>query len=593
MLIHLRRLWAKAHITSSLHVYFYSIVIGIITGFFGLGFNHALRFFQDFVFLRVVGLAVPLARAEGFKTGNPLVDFSPVLLFLAPAVGGLFSAFVTHYFCPEAKGGGTDAIIHSFHIDGGRIEGRVPFFKSLATIFTVGSGGSAGKEGPIMQIGAGIGSFIGSLVNAGDRARRSLMLAGVAAGMSAVFRAPFGGALTAVEVVYKEDIESDSLMPSILSAVSAYMVIRAFHADASVFAIPGVRLEYAWELVMYVVLGLVSVGMGYLFTSYYKIVRRVFDGWNVHPLLKPAAGGLVVGLIAVLFRESIGDGLGVLQQAILGQNTFNEGGFRLAGFFLFLASLKIVTSSFTVGSGGSGGVFTPSLFIGGMLGGATGIFMHTLFPGLQISVVSFIMVGMGGFFIGVAHAPIAGMVMVCDMVQNYTLLPALMIVAVISAILSRSSLYAGQVENRFHSPAHHWDMNLNLLSRMKISEHLDRLRRIAVVETHKLVWDLERRALDLKATDFIVIRTDGTYAGLFSLRHFHFTGETMPLQNLLTAGDLARNIPALRPENSFSEALLIMMENEVDKVAIVDDRSQLEGYLRFSDIIQVYNKKVR
>lgn len=595
MLQKIQRLTHLAHVATPMHVYAYSILIGLITGFFGLGFNHVLHLVQQFVYLRFVGLSLPATRAEGLETLLPLVAFSPVLVVAAPLLGGFLSAVVTTFFCPEAKGGGTDAIIQSFHSEGGRIEGRVPIFKSLATIFTVGFGGSGGKEGPIMQIGAGIGSFIGTQMKAGDRARRSLMLAGVAAGMSTVFRAPFGGALTAVEVVYREDIESDSLLPALLAAVSAYMVIRGFHADASVFTVPAVRLEHFYELIMYVGLGLLSVGVGFLFTRYYRLVQGMFDRWDVHPLLKPTAGGLVVGIVAFFFHSSIGDGLGVLQQAILGNRPVEaaEGGYSLAGFFLYLAFLKIVTTSFTVGSGGSGGVFTPALFIGGMLGGALGVFMQTLFPDLHISVVSFIMVGMGGFFIGVAHAPMAGMVMVCDMVGNYTLLPALMIVGITSSLFSRSSIYRGQVENRFQSPAHYWDMNLNVLSRMFVGSHMDHLRRIAVVEPHKLVSDLEKRALDLKATDFVVIRTDGTYLGICSLRHFHHTTETEHLRNLLTAGDVARDIRCLGPGDSFSDALKVMMENEVDKVAIVDDAGQVIGYLRFIDIMKLYYQKVR
>lgn len=591
----IEQLFSLMHVTSSMHVYAYSILIGLITGFFGLGFNAVLHAVQQFIYLRFVGLSLPATRAEGLEMLLPMVAYSPFLVVTAPLLGGFLSAIVTTFFCPEAKGGGTDAIIDSFHSKNGRIEKRVPFFKSLATIFTVGFGGSAGKEGPIMQIGAGIGSFVGSRVQAGDRARRSLMLAGVAAGLSTVFRAPFGGALTAVEVVYREDIESDSLLPALLSAVSAYMVIRGFHADASVFSVPPVRLEHFHELVMYVGLGFLSVGVGFLFTGYYRLVQRMFEHWNVHPLMKPTLGGLVVGLVALLFPASIGDGLGVLQQTILGHRPPEavDGGFRLAGFFLYIALLKIGTTSFTVGSGGSGGVFTPALFIGGMLGGAMGVFMQTLFPDLHISVVSFIMVGMGGFFIGVAHAPMAGMVMVCDMVGNYTLLPALMIVAVTSSLFSRSSIYKGQVENRFQSPAHYWDMNLNVLSRMFVGSYLDQLRRIAVVEPHKLVSDLEKRALDLKATDFIVIHTEGTYLGICSLRHFHHTAETDHLRNLLTAGDVARDIRCLGPDHSFSDALKVMMENEVDKVAVADAEGQVLGYLRFIDIMKLYYQKVR
>jgi CIC family chloride channel protein len=586
-----QRLYARLRVTSPLHVYMYAIFIGLVTGLFGLAFNHMLHAVRDAVFLHGIGLALPYPRGEGVA-GSPSVPFSPFLLFLAPAAGGILSGIVTTYFCHDARGGGTDAIIRAFHSEGGRIGGRVPFFKSLATIFTVGFGGSAGKEGPIMQIGAGIGSLFGRVLRVGDRAHRSMMLAGVAAGLATVFRAPFGGALTAVEVVYREDIESDSLLPAILSAVSAYMIVRAFQADAAIFVVPPVQLNTFYELLFYVLLGLVCVGTGYLFTAYFRFVRRIFENWKVHPVLKPAVGGLIVGLAAVLFHDSIGDGSGVLQEVILGRRPDAEW-WGLTLFFLFLAGLKIITTSFTVATGGSGGVFTPSLFIGGMLGGAVGVVAQHTFPDLNIPLVSFIMVGMGGFFIGVAHAPIAGMVMVCDMVGNYTLLPALMIVSVLSTVLSRFSIYEGQVENRFHSPAHYWDMNLNLLSQMKIENFSNLLRHIATVEPSRLVHRIEQDALALKATDFIVVGKGGTYEGICSLRHFRHTPETEALRNLLTAADVAREIPAMKLTDTFSDALQVMMENEIDKVAVVGERNEFLGYLRFVDIMQAYNQRVR
>ncbi len=586
-----QRLYARLRVTSPLHVYMYAILIGLATGSFGLLFNHVIHFVRDLIFLHGIGLSIPDPRGEGLP-GVAVVPFAPFLLFVAPAIGGLFSAIVTTYFCQDARGGGTDAIIRAFHAEGGRIGGRVPFFKSLATIFTIGFGGSAGKEGPIMQIGAGIGSFFGKILRVGDRAHRSMMLAGVAAGLATVFRAPFGGALTAVEVVYREDIESDSLLPAILSAVSAYMVVRAFQTDAAIFVVPPVHLNTFYELLLYVLLGLVCVAMGYLFTAYYRFIRRLFEDWDVHPVLKPAVGGLAVGLAALLFHDSIGDGLGVLQEAILGRRPATEW-WGVAGFFLFLAGLKIVTTSFTVATGGSGGVFTPSLFIGGMLGGAVGVVARHVFPGLEISVVSFIMVGMGGFFIGVAHAPIAGMVMVCDMVGNYTLLPALMIVSVLSTVISRFSIYEGQIENRFHSPAHYWDMNLNLLSQMRISAYTNLLRHVAVVDPNRLVHDVEHDALEMKATDFIVVGKAGAYRGICSLRHFRHTSETEELRKLLTVSDVAREIRGLRLTDTFNDALQVMMENEIDKVAVIGDHNEVLGYLRFVDIMKAYNQRVR
>lgn len=581
-------------IKSSYHVYFYSIIVGILAGLSAVIFSYTLAYFEHFLFSYVIGLKLSHPAGEKLFDSSPITNYNLFILLIAPAIGGLLSAIVSYLFCPEAKGNGTDAIINAFHHKGGNISLKVPFFKSIATIFTIGTGGSAGKEGPTMQIGAGIGSGIANLFKAGDRARRSLMIAGVAGGLGAIFRAPFGGAFTAVEVVYREDIESDSVVPAFLSSVTAYLVATKFTGNNSIFYIPHVEIFHYYELFFYIILGGISLGFGYVFTNFYKYIKNLFEDLKIHFILKPAIGGIIVGILIIFFHELIGDGLGYMQELILGKQPLNGHPLMIAGYFIFLALLKIILTSFTVASGGSGGVFTPSLFIGGMLGAAVGTMISYLFPHLEISIPSFFLVGMAGFFAGVAHAPIAGMIMVCDMVGNYKLLPALMIVSVISATLSKWSIYEGQVENRFHSPAHYWDMNLNVLKKILISDIQDKIRKIAVVEPHLLLSDLEERSVQLQATDYVVVNFDGTYMGICSLKRFHHTKETEALKYLLTVGDVCdTGIPALKLYDHLSDALRIMHEREIDKVAIVDDSNQLLGYIRFVDIIEIYHSIAR
>ncbi|GIX41579.1 MAG: chloride channel protein [Leptospiraceae bacterium] len=581
-------------IRTSFHVYFYSIITGILAGLFAVIFSYALAYFEHFLFSYVIGLELSHPAGEKLFESPITKEYNPFFLFLAPAIGGLLSATVSYLFCPEAKGNGTDEIIKAFHHKGGNVSLKVPFYKSIATIFTIGTGGNAGKEGPTMQIGAGIGSGLANFFKAGDRARRSLMIAGVAGGLGAIFRAPFGGAFTAVEVVYREDIESDTVVPAFLSSVAAYLVATNFTGNSAIFHIPSVQISHYYELFFYVILAFVSLAFGYIFTNFYKYIRDLFERLNIHFVFKPAIGGLVVGIFIVFFHELIGDGLGYMQELILGKKPLEGHPLEIAAFFVLIALLKIVLTSFTVAAGGSGGVFTPSLFIGGMLGAALGTVFSYLFPHLDISIPSFFLVGMAGFFAGVAHAPIAGMIMVCDMVGNYKLLPALMIVSVISAILSKWSIYEGQVENRFHSPAHYWDMNLNILKKILISDIQDKIRKIAVVEPHLLLSDLEDRSVHLQATDYIVVNFDGTYMGICSLRKFHHTKDTEALKYLLTVGDVCDiGVPALKLWDHLSDALRIMHEKEIDKVAIVDDSNQLLGYIRFVDIIEIYHNIAR
>lgn len=591
------RIYSFFIIKTAYHVYFYSIIIGILAGLSAILFSYTLRFFEQFIFIKIIGLE--LSHPIGDDTFD-LIEFNKnpelnlIFLFLAPMIGGLLSGITTHLFCPEAKGNGTDAIIKAFHQLRGYVSLKIPFFKSIATIFTIGFGGSAGKEGPTMQIGAGIGSGIANIFKAGDRARRSLMIAGVAGGLGAMFRAPFGGAFTAIEIVYREDIESDTVVPAFLSSVTAYLVAIKFTGTNSVFQIPNVRIASINELLFYIILGIVSLVAGYLFTNIYKLTKIFFDSLNIHFIFKPALGGLLVGGFIVFFHELIGDGLGFMQDVISGQNLNHSNPLKLAGFFILLAILKMILTSFTVASGGSGGIFTPSLFIGGMIGISNGLIITYLFPTSEVSIPSFFLVGMAGFFAGIAHAPIAGMIMICDMVGNYKLLPALMIVSIISSTFSKWSIYEGQVLNRFHSPAHYWDMNLNILKKILISDVQDKIRKIAVVEPHLLLSDLEERSVHMQATDFIVVNFDGTYKGICSLRKFHHTKETETLKYLLTVGDVCDiGVPALNLWSHLSEALQIMHEKEVDKVAIVDNNNELLGYIRFIDIIEIYHSVAR
>lgn len=595
-------------------VYMYSILIGLATGAGAVLFHLALSYAEHFTFDYLVGMHRSYPAGEHPIGGTPQVPFNPWMMMLLPVVGGLLCGLLVYYISPDAAGSGTDTMINAFHRKEGKVSSRIPLYKSLATIFTVSSGGSAGPEGPIMQIGGGIGSAIARLVGAGARARRTLMLAGIAGGLGAVFRAPLGGALTAVEVVYREDIESDSLIPCILSSVTAYLVARAAGDQSSIFAVPEVSLQHYHELLFYFVLGLACTGVGYLFTVFFNYIRDTFATMKIHPAWKPALGGLMVGLIGVFFPEVYGSGLGFMQQIILGKNPFIAAdpvgsgipgnpddlqGFAadplaIAGFFLLIALLKTVTTSFTVASGGSGGIFAPSLFIGGMLGGAVGTLTSYLFPALDISVPSFILVGMAGFFSGVAGAPMAGMITVCDIIGSYALLPPLMIVSIISSVLSHKwSVYRGQMKNRFESPAHYYDMNLDILDSLKIKDVFSEYRTRAICENHMLLADLEDRAHEIQASDFIVIDNESKYRGVCSLRRVHHSRHTGAIRMLVTVEDVLDTVPPLTPDDTLARALRILMHSEVDKFAIIDRSGTILGYLRFNDVFQAYHDKVR
>ncbi|MCC5814305.1 MAG: chloride channel protein [Leptospira sp.] len=587
---------AKIGIRGSKTLYLYAIIIGILSGLGAYAFHYGLSHAEYYIQTILMGWDKSHPAGEP-SLGEPLGVFHREYLLILPAIGGLLTGLITYLFCREAKGTGTDAMIHAFHYNEGKISGKVPFFKSITTIITLASGGSAGKEGPTAQIGGGIGSAIGGLLGVGARARRTLLLAGTAGGLGAIFRAPFGGALTAVEVIYKEDIESDSLVPCIISSVSAYLVFTGIAGSGSVFQVGDVGLKSYEDLVYYFGLGILCYVVGFFFVRFFNFIEEFFKKMQIHPILKPGIGGLIVGAFVYTIPELTGTGFGLLQDVIHGKPLYGlESNVSMAALFLLIALLKIVTTAFTIGSGGSGGVFGPSLFIGGMLGGFVACVARIISPESNFDIAPFLLVGMGAFFAGVAKAPIAGMVMVCDMIGSYALLPPLMIVSVITGVLSnRFSIYKNQVENRFQSPSHHWDMNQDIMERLKIGDSFQEYRKKAIVKQSLRMKDLDKIAVKIQASDFIVQDENKKYAGTVSLRKVKLSEDDydVVLDNLVAIEDLSEMTPSVTPNDSMSKALKIIVENDLDKIAIVDEEQNILGYLRYIDLIKSYYEELK
>ncbi len=518
------------------------------------------------------------------------------LLVALPVAGGLISGLLVRTFAPEAEGTGTDGYIDAFHNKGGSMRRRVPLIKSLATIATLSSGGSAGKEGPIAQIGAGIGSALGQYLKMGARARRTMMVAGAAGGLGAIFRAPLGGALTAVEVLYKEDIETDALTPAILSSVTAYTVFCSVKGFTHVFGFGGEAFQSPVQLLFYAVLGLFCSASGYLYVRLMHGSKKYFfDRLPVNKYLVPPIGGLMVGAIGFFYPQVLGQGFGYVQQVISGGTV--DGLHATAGILLLLAVLKIATTSFTISSGGSGGVFAPSLFIGAMLGGCVGSVSHQLFPALVPDATPYVVVGMGAFFAGVANAPIASLMMVCELTGAYELLPPLMVVATVALVTSRRwSIYTTQVDNKFFSRAHLWEMNPNVLKRVTIR---DATRGIydhnAIIPVDLPLQQMEAVARDTGQTDLVLQNDKGELAGLVSLNDLGDRDDLEHLGTLVLAHDLVnRQTTYLTPDDNLIRALEFFADREFDKIPIVEIRKgakHLLGHVQYRDIISFYQRE--
>jgi CIC family chloride channel protein len=446
----------------------HAAIVGVVAGLMGAAFFAGLEVVQRLLLEQLAGYRILRASGETFIAG---VDqgrpFRWWLLLFLPAVGALGAGLVSQ-LAPETRGGGGDAMIDAFHRKDGFIRRRVPGVKLLASLFTLGTGGAGGREGPTMQIGGAVGSWVGRVLEVSTAERRILMISGVAAGIAAVFRTPLGAALLAVEVLYRDDFESDALIPAVLASVTAYSVVISIFGESTLFAHPGRFPFLIRHLWLYGLLAVLVTVVASVFVTSLRAVQRASDALKVPAWMKPAIGGAALGVFCVpiiLFVGwrlaqpgqgvgLLGGGYGAVQVAITGASWL-PGGWTGVGLLLFLCFAKIVASSLTIGSGGSAGDFAPAMVIGGLFGGAFGRAAQILTGDPRIDAGAFALVAMGTFYGGVAHTPLSSLVLVCELAGSYDLLVPLMLAEGIAFVaLRKKSLYHAQIASRRESPVH-------------------------------------------------------------------------------------------------------------------------------------------
>ena len=438
-------------------------LVGVAAGVVGAAFFASLEVAQRWL-LGGAGFEPLRARGETFAVPGISAPFRPWLLALVPAVGGLASGLLTSRFAPEASGGGGDAAIDAYH-HGGIVRRRVIPVKAVAAVLALSSGGSGGREGPTMQIGAGIGAAVARLLPTRREERRILLVAGIAAGIAAVFRTPLGAALLATEMLYRDDFEAEALVPSIFASVVAYSVVIALFGETTLFGhLPRYGFHPA-HLPLYGLAALVVSLAAVLFVGLLRRVQRVsapIPAW-----LRPAVGGLLMGCIGtglVLWLAHahgqvsgfgvFGGGYGVLQVAITGADWLPPGA-GLVGLLATAAVLKALASALTIGTGAAAGDFAPSMVMGGLLGSAFGHGARLVLGDPSIQPGAFALVGMGTFYGGLAHAPLSALVLVAELAGSYDLLVPMMLATGIAYVaLRKHSLYPAQVPNRAASPRH-------------------------------------------------------------------------------------------------------------------------------------------
>jgi CIC family chloride channel protein len=561
-----------------------SIAVGVVAGVGAIAFDHLLSLALEALHL-ITGYMEP-GRGAASDLASQITTKHSYWFLVIPTLGGLASGILVYALAPEAEGHGTDAMIEAFHQKGGHIRKRVPIVKIIASALTIGSGGSAGKEGPIAQIGSGFGAFLSSGLKLKPRDQRILVLAGAAGGIGAIFQAPLGAALFAPEVLYREEeFEYEGILPCIISSIIAHSVYSEVFGRRALFFPGKVDFMLTSELVPYAFFGVVCAVVGFLYVRvFYGLRDRFFLPLRINQMLKPAVGGLMLGAISFLSPAILDGGYGWIQMAMEGK--------ILWWVMLLLAFLKIMATSCTISSGGSGGVFGPSVFIGAMLGGAFGFLGQKLAPGWVLHPNSFVLVGMGGFFAGVAKVPIASIIMACEMSSSYTLLVPLMLVSSISYLLLRKvSLYEKQLTSRLASPAHVTEFSRGLLERIYVHEAI-KMREVCRIPEEMPFGEMVKIMVNSREIYFPVVNRNGKMSGILSIndiREFMFEES---ISNLIVARDVATpNVERVLWKDNLQQALDKMAVLNVDELPVVREeaRDEIVTMITKRDIINYYH----
>ncbi|MGZ3599868.1 MAG: chloride channel protein [Ktedonobacterales bacterium] len=554
-------------------------LIGVVAGVGAIIFASLIAWCSHVLLTGIAGFTPPAPAGEGNvgSTSTGIIAHR-WLIPVVTTLGGLLTGLIVFTLAPEAEGHGTDAAIQSFHEKGGRIRSRIPLIKMVASAITIGSGGSAGREGPTAQISAGFGSLLGDVLHLDDHDRRIAVAAGIGSGIGAIFKAPFGGALLSAEILYKRDFEADALFPSFVASAIGFTIYGAWAGWTPVFG-PGAHFQFTHpaSLAGYLILGVCAGLIGLLYPKTLYGVRDLFHKVPVPNHIKPAIGGLLVGLIGMALPQALGMGYGYVQFGI------NNDYVHLAAWLMFaLVFVKILATSLTIGSGGSGGVFGPGMVIGGLLGGALWAGLDAVAPGLVAgtNVGAFVVVGMGAFFGGIAKAPLAVILMVAEMTGEYSLIaPAMLATMVAYLVTGDTSIYENQVPTRLDSPAHKNDYALPLLQSMTVRDAMaEGVDGTVATATPDTPLDDLMRLIRERHVASIPIVDQGRLVGLVTAADV----ARIPPQDVAEAQArqaMSRAVISVTPDESLYRAWLRMSRSALRQLAVVDpaDRTRLVG----------------
>jgi CIC family chloride channel protein len=556
-----------------------AVTTGVICGLIAIGFRYLI-----------------FGMVELFNVHSVVEDVNPWdywYISVIPAVGGLIVGLLVYYLAREAKGHGVPEVMEAVAVHSGRMRPRVVGVKALASAITIGSGGSAGREGPIVVMGAASGSSLAQSLKLSPYQTRVLLACGAAGGISATFNTPIAGVLFALELIITE-FKTRSFIPIVISSVFGTVISRSLLAllgvhETFIFDVPQYTLATPWELIFYLMLGVLAGVVAILYIKTLYTFEDAFEAVNMPQYFKPMLGGLCVGLIGFTVLIYTGN------PHILGVG-YDSIGALLDGEIIFqvvlaLIILKILATSLTVGSGGSGGVFAPSLFIGAMGGGSFGMIVHYSFPDITASYEAYALVGMAALFAGSSRATLTAIVIIFEMTGDYAIILPLMFACVISDAIGaywlKDSIYTCKLRRRGIRIQHGRDINLMEAITVREAMTKDVQTVQEDMKISKLSHLMQRTGhmafpvMDSKYRLIAIVTHSDVRIALKKGQMDHFVQE-IETTKLITVS----------PDNTLNDALMRIGDSEINHLPVVDenDPHKLVGFLTKGDILRAYRK---
>ncbi len=565
----------RARLSEHTFVLLIAVIIGLLGGYGAVVIQFAIKVFQEMFWGGEFTIAAIAAKPWYWK-------------IIIPLIGGIVVGLVIRFVASEAKGHGVPEVMEAIALKNGIIRPRVVIAKLFASAIYIASGGSVGREGPVIQIGSAVGSSIGQFIKANPKRMRTFVACGAASGIAAAFNAPIAGALFAVEIILG-DFAVAQFSPIVISSVTATVVSRHFLGNFPAFVVPSYSLSSPFELFNYVILGFLAGVVAVSFIKMLYFSEDFFDKIALPDYIKGAIGGLLIGLIGIYFPEIFGVGYDAMDEAL-------ASGFiwQLA---LALVLIKMIATSISLGSGGSGGIFAPSLFLGAMLGAGFGGVVHQLFPAWTADAGAYALVAMGGVVGAATHGPIAAILIIFELTNDYKIILPLMITTIIATLvaqrLQNESIYTLKLIRR----------GINIFG----GREMNVLRSLKVRDIVKQGIDIINESDSFKAIltkvsssthNFIYVKNaEGKLTGSISMQEIRSTLLDFDnLKDLLIAADVANpNINIIQEDNNLDFVMKEFGRTGMDELPVVarrNDKDEITGTIWQRDVIEAYNHQI-